>query len=47
MRDTYRTRSLTHPFPSPRQYFALRPKLTWLVFHFASSKVHTLSMLST
>ncbi|KAI0720469.1 hypothetical protein C8T65DRAFT_633104 [Cerioporus squamosus] len=28
-------------------YFALRPKLTWLVFHFASSKVHAISMLST
>ncbi|RDX53292.1 hypothetical protein OH76DRAFT_1209069 [Lentinus brumalis] len=28
-------------------YFALRPKLTWLIFHFASSKVHTISMLST
>ncbi|RPD62394.1 hypothetical protein L227DRAFT_573594 [Lentinus tigrinus ALCF2SS1-6] len=28
-------------------YFALRPKLTWLVFHFASSKMHVISMLST
>ncbi|KAI0712198.1 hypothetical protein C8Q76DRAFT_857759 [Earliella scabrosa] len=28
-------------------YFALRPRLVWLSFHMASSKVHAISLLST
>ncbi|KAI8978697.1 hypothetical protein BD414DRAFT_551359 [Trametes punicea] len=28
-------------------YFALRPRLVWMSFHMASSKVHALSLLST